>query len=423
MKRDDTSLNDGTKPAVFPTIQLSPSLEILVRTYHRDERILRSNLIPTLKAFVNRREFGFAVILDEETAADHALGDWLSKSGHCDRVVYEPLPPDWQNLFQGVAFPPPYNRWGYDRQQWSTFHADTHADADVLGFVDSDSTFYTYLTRPNIFAQNGRILLNVYRGSAESESVFIREHIFQAGAGFYSHDKVALRAASPMENMVTNRMPIWFWRSTYANCRRHIARQWNTDFESAFTIFSRGPYSAFNILANYAIEHEPEKYTVRLMDSPGGDLVTVGQNGCISKTDIVTGGLRTFQISVHEPLPSWVVAAHSKLCRDTIHLNRWARETCGVATSKARADQHYAVVHEEIARMAPEQRKEMRTAFMELVNERLEQLELKHPPCWGARVRMEANISYALRRYPLIRSLVLWTISKAARLSRCIRKK
>ena len=58
-----------------------PSVEILVRTYHGDELQLLSNLIPTLRIFVNRQESRFTAILDDEASTDHALGDWLSQAG------------------------------------------------------------------------------------------------------------------------------------------------------------------------------------------------------------------------------------------------------------------------------------------------------------------------------------------------------
>ncbi len=398
-----------------------PSAEILVRTFHGHEGRLRSNLISTVQVFVDRRRFPFTVILDGESEADHALGERLSAQGLCDRVVYEPLPPDWKTLFQGVAFGAPYGRWGFDRQQWSTLYADRHADADVLGWVDSDSTFYSYLTQPSIFSDDGRLVLNVYRGSATSESAFVRQVIFNGGTGIYRNDTVALRAASPFECMYTNRMPIWFWRSTYENCRRHIAQQWHTDFDSAFMEFSKGPYSAFNILANYAIAHEPERYAVRLMDAIDGDVVAVGQNGCISRLDIVAGGLRTFGISASERLPAWVAEAHDDLCRDTIHLNRWARMTCGAAPGTEQADRHYATVHAELDRVPPDQRAAMRNAFLELVNEHLDQVELFHLPIYGTQIRVESDIRHRLRRHPTLRAAVLRVTSAVAHLNRAYR--
>ena len=75
---------------------LRPNVEILVRTYHGDELTLLANLIPTLRIFVNRTEYRFSVVLDDESAADHALGDRLAEQGHCERGCYEPRPPDWR---------------------------------------------------------------------------------------------------------------------------------------------------------------------------------------------------------------------------------------------------------------------------------------------------------------------------------------
>lgn len=156
-----------------------PTIEILVRSFHAHEPQLRSDLLPTLAAFVNRREFRFTVVLDAETGADHALGGRLAGEGLCDRVACEPLPADWMRLIQGVAFPPLRNRRATTgssgpRSTWTPLRI-------VLGIVDSDATFYTYLTRKNIFADDGRIMLNVYRPTTESCSNFVRRFALAEG--------------------------------------------------------------------------------------------------------------------------------------------------------------------------------------------------------------------------------------------------
>ncbi len=385
----------------LPTFR-PPSVEILVRTYHGDEQQLRHNLIPTLGIFVNRREFPFAVVLDEEAGADHALGDRLSAEGLCDRLVYEPLPSDWRRLFQGVAFPPPRNRWGYDRQQWSTFYMDTHSERDVLGVVDSDATFYSYLTRKNIFSGDGRVLLSAYRLSRDSRSHLVRRLARSEDGCAYRNDRVALGEDAPYDGMLPNRMPIWFWRSTYSACRAHIALQWGTDFDAAFETFSRAPYSAFNILANYAIRHEPDRYAVHLMDSPDQEVVSVGQNGCISALDLAAGGLRTFRVSRDEQLPAAIKQAYHHLVADTGHLNRLARVSGGATIGQAQANRHYATVWEEIDGLPPEQRHTMRRAFLEFIHHGLQEIKLVEEHVATMRERTESEIRGWLRNHPAL---------------------
>ena len=388
-----------------------PSVEILVRTYHGDEQQLLHNLIPTLKIFVNRREYRFTAVLDEEATADHVLGDRLSAQGLCDRVLYEPLPPNWRQLFPGVAFPPPYNRWGYDRQQWSTFYMDAYSERDILGVVDSDATFYTYLTRQNILSDEEKIILSVYRPTVKSPSYLVRRLARSEDGCAYRNDKLALGEESPYESIMTNRMPIWFWRSTYAACRDHIARKWNTRFDAAFEIFSRAPYSAFNILANYAIKHEPDRYQIRLMDAPERDVLSVAQNGCISRLDLVAGGLRTFQVPRGDHLPEEINRVYPELIADTIHLNRLAHVACGVTVDQERAASHYAAVWEELDQLPPEQRNSIRDAFLEFVNNGLQSVKIVQQPVIRLRQRVEEEVSYVFRTHSLLKAATLRFVS------------
>ena len=367
------------------------SFDVLVRTYHGGEKALRSNLIPTVNIFVNRALFRLIAVLDDESPADHHLGNRLLAEGVVDRVKYEPLPPDWQSLFLGMAFPPPYNRWGYDRQQWSTFHMDAYSDRDVLGVVDSDATFYSYLTRQNILSDDGRVLLNVYRPSKRSSSYFVRRLVRFAGGSAYVNDKIALGEALPYECMPTNRMPIWFWRSTFANCRRHIARHGNVEFDDAYRAFSRAPYCTFNILANYAIKYESDRYAIRLMDAKGGDLVAVGQNGCLSTDDVIIGGRRTFQIE------------GSQTNQDSVHLNRAAKMLCGVSVSKAHAARHYEAVHEELRKLPADRRAAMRNAFLEFLNGGYANV-IVSPPDVSMRARLHWELARLGATHPTLAS-------------------
>jgi len=153
----------------------APTIEILCRAYHGDERKLFSNLLATANVFVDRRAFRLTLVLDDESAQDHALGDRILKEKLVDRVLYEALPDNWTSLFKGIAFPPPYNRPGYDRQQWSTFHMDRYSDADIIGVVDSDATFFSYLTPENVTDAEGRIKLHVVRPTVASPVPLLRD--------------------------------------------------------------------------------------------------------------------------------------------------------------------------------------------------------------------------------------------------------
>jgi len=346
-------------------------VSIIVRTYHKDKQILIDNLISTLNIFVNRNLFKFVVVLDEESKEDHFLGEYLLKNDYVDSVIFEKLPNDWKDLFKGISFESPRNRWGYDRQQWSTFYMDKHSEDDIIGVVDSDSTFFTYITKENIFTNDGRVIVNAYLITPENvkkaNPLFRKceiKNILKYGNA-YINDKVALKEESPYECMLTNRMPMWFWRSTYENCRKHIEKKWGIPFDEAFKIFSRKKYSQFNILLNYVVKYEPERYNLRVLNLNENDIVTVCQNGCENKKDILIGGIRSFKIKINEIDLKIPESDFKKFEKDTAHLNRRSYKLWGSKAGINYADKHYANVHNEILRLTPQEREKKYKAFRE----------------------------------------------------------
>jgi hypothetical protein len=268
-----------------------PTIDILTRTYYKDGDILVRNLITTLNLFVNREIFKFGVVLDDESDKDHHLGNELLQKKFVDYVRYEALPPNHLTLFQALAFYPSFS-WGYDRQQWSTFYMDLHSNSDIIGLVDSDSTFTTYLTYENVLTEDGRIRLHVITPLASWHN-----WLFPFGDGSqYCNDKIALGFNTPYDTMNTNRMPMFFWRSTFINLRNYISKLYNTNFDEAFRIFSRNRYCQFNILVNYAIKFEPEKYVICDQCDRSANLMSVSQNGCPNTRDILIGGIKSFNI-------------------------------------------------------------------------------------------------------------------------------
>lgn len=85
-------------------------------------------------------------------------------------------------------------------------------------------------------------------------------------------DTVALKAPTPLNAMMTDAMPLWFWRDTLIAARAHLSRLWGLPFDEVFTRFARdAPYSQFNILVNYAAVHERSRYQLVLHNATPSD--------------------------------------------------------------------------------------------------------------------------------------------------------
>jgi hypothetical protein len=259
-------------------------IAIICRSYQADRWKFSATLLTSLQMFFDPTQFDFKLVLDDESKKDHMWGECLKPKYPFMDIQYESNPENWEELFHGIAFAEhpehaKYARPGYDRQQWSTFYMDKYADPnhEIVGAIDADGTFFTHMTRENILAPDGRILLRV--GNAKSH---------------YRNDKVALGIDYIYEFMYPNRMPIFFWKSTLENARAHIAKHYNTTFDEAFKHFSLATYSEFNIIANYALNFEADRYDFKFhTDSEG--VVSVGSNYSRRKS-VITGCCAAFDI-------------------------------------------------------------------------------------------------------------------------------
>ena len=88
--------------------------------------------------------------------------------------------------------------------------------------------------------------------------------------------------------MWTDMFPVFFWRDTFAKARASIAQRLaGGNFDNAYMQFNKRQYSQFNILANWALQHQPEKYTLKVLPDghgryPSEDFVTLGSTLLVS---------------------------------------------------------------------------------------------------------------------------------------------
>jgi hypothetical protein len=283
---------------------------ILTRTFFKHEDILIQNLCKTLNVFVNRDKYKFGVILDDESNEDHILGDKLLNNMLADNIYYEPLNSDYQQLFQALAYP--HMSWGYDRQQWSTFYMDTYVKEDIIGVVDSDSTFTSYLTDETIFTTNGKLKIKGVKPNYTWKHWYTEysDFIFVNGSQ-YMNDNIALKFDTEVELMFTNIMPIFFYKETLKNFRDYISNIWGMSFDEAYKIFSRRAYCQFNILANYALKFESDKYEFIDIFSDVSEKVAVAQNGCPTTRDTLCGLVKSFKLSEDDLINSNIIIQKS----------------------------------------------------------------------------------------------------------------
>lgn len=315
-------------------VSTSNNFVLMIRSFSGDRWRASTIALPSIKMFVSPLEFDFYLILDKESQLDQKWGQCLRDNEAGDLsllgmdIVFESQPKRAAELFHATAFAnlgnPQYNKAGYDRQQWSTFYMDKHArpDHEIISIIDSDGCFFSFYTKENIVASDGRIMLRA--GGQQSH---------------YQMDREALKLPTPYEFMYPDRMPMSFWKSTFVNVRQFIAKQWNvSNFDNAFQEFSKGRYSQFNIIATYAITMESDRYVLIPHDDSEhtGGTVSVGSNKCRSE-DVWRGCCASFNTEC----PIDAAQLYESIQRFHTYENAWLHnDTLGKL--------HYENVHRQV---------------------------------------------------------------------------
>ena len=195
----------------------------------------------------------FVIALDEESQEDHEFAEKLKTQAQKyfpDRKLeffYEPVPKKQDTLaFQGSPKPA-----GYNRQLWSSFFIDLLSNDTVIAWMDSDSAFFTPVTKSTIF--NGTKLRVLGTGCTLQDSGRSWVHS-------WAHtSQLALGVPFVVDFMTY--FPVYMYRDTVTHCREHILKHLNTtNFEEAFRMFYKGLISPVSVILSYAFYFERDRY-------------------------------------------------------------------------------------------------------------------------------------------------------------------
>ena len=198
--------------------------------------------------------FGNLVLaLDEESQEDHEFAERLKTQAQKyfpDRKIeffYEYLPKKQDTL----AFKGSRKAAGYNRQLWSSFFIDLLSNDTVIAWMDSDSAFFTPVTKSTIF--NGTKVRVLGTGCTLQDSGRSWVHS-------WAHtSQLALGVPFVVDFMTY--FPVYMYRDTVTHCREHILKHLNTtNFEEAFRMFYKGLISPVSVILSYAFYFERDRY-------------------------------------------------------------------------------------------------------------------------------------------------------------------
>ena len=266
----------------------SIKVDFVLSTRFQDRALYEERLRLHLRMFADPNVYSITLVLDDDVDANH---DWSaqirnSSSHFLETIKYASLPDDHVELFDGVGRGFQKSR-GYDRNQWNNFHSDVYSNerSRIVAVVDSDTCIHTFITPEDYLTKDGKIILHATAG----------------GSHWAAGDSLALGFVPEYDLMWTDIFPIFFWRDTFEHVRKEIGdRLGNGSFASAFKKFNRALYSQFNIIGNWALQHDPGRYEVVVHASEehgrSVDRLTLGahkEHGWCSDRDVFIDGCKT----------------------------------------------------------------------------------------------------------------------------------
>jgi len=324
-----------------------PSIELVVRSYAGDKVRCTDMLIQSMHMFVDSQKYATSFILDDESAADHEWGEVLRHSYNFT-VFYEKMPPNDALSVKpfGEYGQHRYGSIGYNRQLYSQFFLDQYSSADIIGLVDCDNLFQTFLTDEIVYDKDDRVRISAVHHNN------------------YYNEPSALKTPIAFGTMETEVMPKFFWRETVRECREYIMKLHNQDdFSKAWKVFSQQNLSPVNIFSQYGAMMSPEKYVfITELDSVG--MIGPAYNRPTTQHPIasVVGCCRAFNVNC---LPVYQNDTRHVLRYNNANKYAWkdakhkfiyhTHADVSFVNNTALVWRHYENVKRHLARMPPEQ--------------------------------------------------------------------
>eukprot|EP01088_Endostelium_zonatum_P008548 TRINITY_DN2162_c0_g1_i1.p1 TRINITY_DN2162_c0_g1~~TRINITY_DN2162_c0_g1_i1.p1 ORF type:complete len:726 (+),score=148.02 TRINITY_DN2162_c0_g1_i1:265-2178(+) len=250
----DLVRNNGGLPAMTATHVSAANLTYICRTFinYKPTLSLEWLLLPSLELFAPKGSH-IVIVFDpprsdnEKTYHQKLEAYWKARLHAFNfSVVIEPLPPFF-NDFAGIFM---HHSKGYDMQQWTTFYFDQHSATNNILVMDTDSSLSNFMVPKFVLNDEGMLFNWATRGQT-----------YERGT------QMALDTPRQHINAMFDGFPVFMRADTLKNIRGYIQDTWNKNhatnitFDRVMMTVLNGSASQFNIISNYALLNEHDKYS------------------------------------------------------------------------------------------------------------------------------------------------------------------
>ncbi len=226
-----------------------PPFDILIPIGPAHEEEFRNLFLRSLKLFWPKSQTNLVMVLDEEMKnrekIAHALSNWTAGL-NSTKIAYN-KPSRY------------YGRVGHDRQQLIMFWADNFTNADMVGFVDTDTLFVTVPDCEDLFEHEDKpVVIGVY---GKPQTKYWSE----------APSRTLLSLGKREAFRCMSYFPVIIKTKHLKEMREHMTNLHNaTHFDAVFSTIIAKPYSQFNIMCNYLWWFHREEYAWHIVELEPG---------------------------------------------------------------------------------------------------------------------------------------------------------
>eukprot|EP00756_Hemistasia_phaeocysticola_P065029 Hpha_TRINITY_DN8243_c0_g1::TRINITY_DN8243_c0_g1_i1::g.112009::m.112009 len=233
------------KNAVTPSVDIG----LMLCTNHVFKALYAHWLVPSLRIFWTWSAIKLTVVMPEWETENKAVGEAMRRSPPFPKVHFQPR-----------FDPRVYHGLGYHLQQFQMFFADKFVTSEYVGFLDTDSTFITQVTKEDLF-MDGKPIVRGLRGWPMNGA-----HAFHTKNTFHMLKRKQI-------GWFMTYFPVIVKTAHLEGLRKHVAKIHGKPFEYVFREISelRNGFSQFDIILNYMFIHHRAEYIFRIPETNPGN--------------------------------------------------------------------------------------------------------------------------------------------------------
>ncbi|KAL3873294.1 hypothetical protein ACJMK2_036430 [Sinanodonta woodiana] len=228
-------------------------LDLYLRMFHKQVGRYDTILVPSLRYFWPGN-VSLVIVLDNESAEDHKVGENMSQRYPYPRVAYqEPIDP---KIYLNI---------GHERMQRDFFYPEKFTNKTYVGFIDADTMFVTRVTETLLF-EDGKPVVIAFYGK------------FQHKMWQHSSEKTLAMTGKREVMRCMAYFPVIIKVQHIVELRKYVEAKHNMSFDRIYqSVVTDEYFCQFNIFCQYIWDFHRDEYKFYFQKQQNGLSIQAGR--------------------------------------------------------------------------------------------------------------------------------------------------